>query len=1153
MAAVAGATVGRNGNGGFECDSSAPAGESDKPKNKKRSATQMNCDKGAVSASFPASREFQQSTRDSVRTELVNFVACTKYKGDKSGCNCFHHMSRQQDGLREAEYLDAIVHSRRDNAETGDKDGYKRRMQALFLSSVTNDADAVMAFPGKKFLHDWKVGGMSVCVRCFEFACGATQGLMSTISGHLREHAKSTTSVYGPPKSVRLTLEQTEEVFSDRSGGERMTAKQVKELATIAHTSNRQMHARQWLMHKVLTADGAIPDEDESYELPESTKKSVFRQYEEQNRDAVPPVSLLQYSEFLDVWNKLLPVKVRTQKFCGKLGKCIDCALKDKVWHSGEPNAGPDYEELSKAHRSLFGQSHALREYQETLARQRPNRVLTITLDIAEQQEHSVPFTSTQKKLGAVPDSQIVGVREINFGIWAFVFTDWVRKSGNLICQVILHVLEAWTIRHGHPPDEFYVWVDGGSENANRWVILLHEWIAVKRLVSVEVWYNRSVAGHGHSPLDGSFGNISGAILANVPVYTYEETDVKGRSLREILGTMTTHVEMVLWHVVHDFKAFFDRALDLIKMKDFCSGDDTQHHFRFRVIEPCAQFPTGVQTMFRKCAGDVYCELLLKEKAQCVTPVGRSCGVDILTKFCQWYPRAGDLQDNRDVPGFYLILDVPELGAADMPFYHIQAGASKRFHKEVMPCIRSEFSMSSPILDYWTDYASKAPQTDDVNDYVKDKMIHLPFRPMFARAGLVNEVAPGGSQRRLQDLLAGDGELQWPTFLVGCDLLGMVTSWTKGERRDAPNDVVQYRGPHADYFNDVQVSVAVEVHRRFLSTTPAEKEKVAKKQKSDLDRWHALHNMSCISKTAFDANHNAKAKDYIAERCMTFTRSTVLGEPGGAHLSDLDEFLSRTALSAEDLALPHKRVAFTPSAGSRSCRKCTITAGIIYSLRRRSALSDEGMDALMVLAALRDNITAKHADSSKAPFLRSVFCSVDFMPAVMKKDFAKCETLLGEYGCKDMRKIHFVLCPYRDLDSTTCPDNFIGVAVDMTTRELFYVDPRVDSADEEAMEAVAGRRMKACAKFNALLKRLFPDDPTLLIGESSIRPIHGDSGPPHAFSRCSSTHDSAIYVFAMLDYVYHCHCPIHLRLQDFVTIRRTLAVSLWRGYLPLAI
>ena len=58
-----------------------------------------------------------------------------------------------------------------------------------------------------------------------------------------------------------------------------------------------------------------------------------------------------------------------------------------------------------------------------------------------------------------------------------------MHKSAHLTIYCLLSELEAYYEENGRYPEEFYIQLDGGSENANQHVLALLELLVVKRIV----------------------------------------------------------------------------------------------------------------------------------------------------------------------------------------------------------------------------------------------------------------------------------------------------------------------------------------------------------------------------------------------------------------------------------------------------------------------------------------------------------------------------------------------------------------------------------------------------------------------------------------------------------------------------------------------
>ena len=68
-------------------------------------------------------------------------------------------------------------------------------------------------------------------------------------------------------------------------------------------------------------------------------------------------------------------------------------------------------------------------------------------------------------------------------------------------------MLEAWRRRNKTFPEEIYLQLDGGCENANKFVLGFLELLVIKRLAEL-ILFSRLSTGHTHEDIDSCFSVI---------------------------------------------------------------------------------------------------------------------------------------------------------------------------------------------------------------------------------------------------------------------------------------------------------------------------------------------------------------------------------------------------------------------------------------------------------------------------------------------------------------------------------------------------------------------------------------------------------------------------------------------------------------------
>jgi hypothetical protein len=77
----------------------------------------------------------------------------------------------------------------------------------------------------------------------------------------------------------------------------------------------------------------------------------------------------------------------------------------------------------------------------------------------------------------------ITGVKEHGVGVFLYRTINTVKKGADLTIYCILTQLELHFKRHGQYPEKLYVQVDGGSENANQYLLAALEMLVIKRMI----------------------------------------------------------------------------------------------------------------------------------------------------------------------------------------------------------------------------------------------------------------------------------------------------------------------------------------------------------------------------------------------------------------------------------------------------------------------------------------------------------------------------------------------------------------------------------------------------------------------------------------------------------------------------------------------
>jgi hypothetical protein len=276
---------------------------------------------------------------------------------------------------------------------------------------------------------------------------------------------------------------------------------------------------------------------------------------------------------------------------------------------------------------------------------------MSIIIDGMDQQYCRIPYLGTQSSFNKLLHQIIVGVKSHSDDrLTIYRCPHIVCKGANLSMYCILDQIDIWEKMYSITPQIIYLQLDGGSENANKWVLVLLELIVSKRLVN-EVWFSRLPVGHTHEDIDACFGTIWKS-FRNRPCLTL--TAYKG-VVEKSFKNSTLRVQFKDVLVIPDYQSVLDKSncYDM-KIGKLHKNELTQHQWRFEAVNRDQHFPFGVKVTFRAYSSDVVVELHRKSAIECLTEIGQTTGLEPVSVYSQWQPTCESIKD-RNIEGFYLL------------------------------------------------------------------------------------------------------------------------------------------------------------------------------------------------------------------------------------------------------------------------------------------------------------------------------------------------------------------------------------------------------------------------------------------------------------------------------------------------------------------
>lgn len=161
---------------------------------------------------------------------------------------------------------------------------------------------------------------------------------------------------------------------------------------------------------------------------------------------------------FLQLWRNLFPYLCLRRR-CNVIGKCDPCEFIDsqKKKHGGSAYLMSKLTESHNTHRVMYAGERKLGEERAQHAMENPD-VCCIDIDIMEANDYANPTSGGQSKFKHGVKSVWVGALTAGIGLTLYRTTDSVKKSGNLIVEVLLKEIEKYQARHdGDLPKLLYV------------------------------------------------------------------------------------------------------------------------------------------------------------------------------------------------------------------------------------------------------------------------------------------------------------------------------------------------------------------------------------------------------------------------------------------------------------------------------------------------------------------------------------------------------------------------------------------------------------------------------------------------------------------------------------------------------------------------
>lgn len=407
-------------------------------------------------------------------------------------------------------------------------------------ATVVSTARALGQGGGKRqrsarLTHKWTLDTpfgkrIEVCRHAWCTAYGISHTVLDGFALDYKRGVKEVDSeVLGDRTRAQMSFSEMEKM-AERHGLE-LDTRHIQ--AAIMPNSREALLAFVWLELYFNQYGDHAPNAAGQIHLDPVEKKSIWEEYVRDIVEWYPDERYYSYGKFLELWDLLFPF-VSIREYKAVTGKCNCCALICQLrWTYRDHLRRNLLKELHTFHRGTFMKERMSYYDRKKEAIENPDSVMSVILDGMSQNHCSLPWMSNQKEFGAPLTQHLQGVLEHGRRLVFYRTFHNLPSNANLVIHVLLCHLEHWQKEKGKFPDKVYVQIDGGSENANKFLVAICEILTHLQIVK-EIVVTRLPVGHTHEDIDAKFAKLWVA-FRNCAISTPQEYKAK------ILETFKNH------------------------------------------------------------------------------------------------------------------------------------------------------------------------------------------------------------------------------------------------------------------------------------------------------------------------------------------------------------------------------------------------------------------------------------------------------------------------------------------------------------------------------------------------------------------------------------------------------------------------------------
>lgn len=677
----------------------------------------------------------------------------------------------------------------------------------------------------------------------------------------------------------------------------------------------------------------------------------------------------------------------------------------------------------------------------------------------------------------------------------------------------MLLIIEQWRADHGGKfPEEIYVQVDGGSENANRYVLAFFEFLVAKRMAK-RVYYTRLPVGHTHEDIDACFALIwnwfKKVSISSVQQYKEE--------VEAALKDSKVPTKVVDIFVIPEYKAFFLPHIDT-EIGYLHRLEDTQLQWRFEAVEVHrVHFPLGVKTTYRAYASDQVVKIRKLPKLQCSSRDGCLTGLEACTVLVRWEP-AFDPQKGSMVEGTFLLKSMPGLNANESFIPASFVVGSAAHINETVQAAFAKWAIGTPEREKWSRWSSnEAPQSDDVALYLNSHYMRTPLKSFFFIGvfyGSVEDVA-------IPEVLENEYTFQWPVALAIANAsvrtehnLRPLPPYTYFGDANETNDVVScYKIDSVAYYSVVLKGQLVTYLKKILS----------RKVQPTGDSVSCSGNKEDLLKRIFN---------WDIEVIRNISRPLSVADSAFVQkVLDYDPFAVQLVVEIHHIAVTRDRLS--------CCNEGQTMSLFIIGL------------FLKLFQTRDDTICGAHHEVNSSsrffiPRKKSFFADPNILGQLLQNNETFSEAAIRYITSVDIFNMNKLYLPIYFFDEK----RFELIVVDIQQNVIFYINPTIDDSIESVNWSLERRNMFSRAIMAML--RNFPAAPVLEDWPCklySIFPLAVNT-ERRGFDLITDPNDCGVYLIIMLDLLCN-DLPLLFHRECINNMRKSYVYYLLKAEMPI--